>query len=140
MEYAKDRRAFGKPIIEFQNTRFVLAGGQGDHARSAHLRRPHRRSSGSTASSMPSLASMGKFWITERQGEGRSTSACSCFGGYGYMTEYPIARMYCRRARAANLRWQQRDPARVGGPLPVAGSEGRALSSMPARARFRSSI
>ncbi|MNL32055.1 Acyl-CoA dehydrogenase [compost metagenome] len=39
------------------------------------------------------LASMGKFWLTERQGE--VLDRClQFFGGYGYMNEYPIGRMW----------------------------------------------
>ena len=41
----------------------------------------------------PTLASMAKFWLTDRQVE--VIDRClQFFGGYGYMREYPIARMY----------------------------------------------
>ncbi len=38
-------------------------------------------------------AAMAKYWTTDLQCE-VSTSACSSIGGYGYMWEYPIARLY----------------------------------------------
>ena len=49
----------------------------------------------------PELASMAKLWLTELQG--RVVDSClQMFGGYGYMNEYPIARMF-RDARVQRI-------------------------------------
>lgn len=92
VEYAKDRRAFGKPIIEFQNTRFVLADVKATTL-AARTFADHITQQWIDGRLDASLASMGKFWITERQGE-VIDKCVQLFGGYGYMMEYPIARMY----------------------------------------------
>ena len=92
VEYAKDRRAFGKPIIEFQNTRFVLADVKATTLASRTFA-DHLVQQWIDGKLDATLASMGKFWITERQGE-VIDKCLQVFGGYGYMTEYPIARMY----------------------------------------------
>lgn len=92
IEYAKERKAFGKPIIDFQNTRFVLA----DCKTNVQISRVfldscierHLRGELDTAT-----ASMVKYWITDKQTQ--VLDAClQVFGGYGYMSEYPISRMY----------------------------------------------
>ncbi len=90
--YAKERTAFGKPLLEFQNTRFVLAECRTealalrtfiDHCITEHVA---GRLDGATAS-------MAKYLATDKQCE--IVDRClQIFGGYGYMTEYPIARMY----------------------------------------------
>ena len=92
IQYVKDRSAFSKPLVDFQNTRFQLAqcltetrigrvflddcierfiAGQLDDVTTA----------------------MAKYWLTECQC--RIVDECvQLHGGYGYMTEYPIARMW----------------------------------------------
>ncbi len=90
--YAKERTAFGKPILHFQNTRFVLAECRTealaartllDHCITLHLERQLDAAT----------ASMAKYWTTDKQCE--IIDRClQIFGGYGYMLEYPIARMY----------------------------------------------
>ncbi|MNZ37430.1 Acyl-CoA dehydrogenase [compost metagenome] len=92
LEYTKERKVFGKPILDFQNTRFVLADVKATVAASRtfcdHM--IQRWVDGTLDST---LASMAKFWLTERQGE--VLDRClQFFGGYGYMNEYPIARMW----------------------------------------------
>ncbi len=92
IQYAKDRSAFGKQLIDFQNTRYVLSECKTDalasrtlldHCISLHL---EGRLDAATAS-------MAKFWCTDRQVD--VIDRClQIFGGYGYMLEYPIARMY----------------------------------------------
>ncbi len=90
--YAKERRAFGGPILQFQNTRFKLAEcltntmaarAFNDACITAHLR-------GALTAEM---AAMNKYWLTDMQG--KVIDEClQIFGGYGYMTEYPIAEMW----------------------------------------------
>ncbi|TDF80763.1 acyl-CoA dehydrogenase family protein [Pseudomonas sp. H9] len=100
LEYTKDRKAFGKPVIEFQNSRFVLADVKATvlAAKTFADLIAQRWVDGSLDTT---LASMGKFWLTERQGE--VLDRClQLFGGYGYMSEYPIGRMWAD-ARVARI-------------------------------------
>ena len=90
--YVKGRHAFGKPLSAFQNTKFVLAdcavqveAGQAllDQVLLAHVR----------GEATPADAAKVKLYCTEMQG--RVIDAClQLFGGYGYMTEYPVARAW----------------------------------------------
>lgn len=92
LEYVKDRQAFGKPLIELQNTRFRLAEVKtevtvarhyADHLLELHLE---------GKLDVPTVCGA-KFWMTEL--EQKVLDVClQMFGGYGYITEYPIARAY----------------------------------------------
>lgn len=90
--YTKSRSAFDQRLFDFQNTRFVLA----EAATKAHVARVfldscverHLRGELDAAT-----ASMCKWWLTELQCE-VIDQCLQLFGGYGYMSEYPIARMY----------------------------------------------
>ena len=90
--YVKERMAFGKPLIELQNTRFKLA----ECKAQAHVGRVFLDSCIERLIAArldePSTA-MAKYWLTEMQC--RVIDEClQLHGGYGYMTEYPIARMW----------------------------------------------
>ena len=90
--HAKEREAFGQPLMGFQNTRFVLAECAADAlaARTLVDSCIQRHLDGRLDAAGASLA---KFFCTDVQG--RVVDRClQVFGGYGYMTEYPIARMY----------------------------------------------
>lgn len=92
IDYAKERTAFGKPIIEFQNSQFVLAEikTQATIARTFLDSCVDKLVAGTLDAA---TASMAKLWITETEVE--AVSRClQFFGGYGYMNEYPIARLY----------------------------------------------
>ncbi|MFC9553709.1 acyl-CoA dehydrogenase family protein [Rhodococcus sp. NPDC056960] len=90
--YTRSRQAFGHSLFEFQNTAFELAECQTiartcavflDHCIEAHLR----------GELDPSEAAMVKYWLTEQQCA--VIDRCvQLHGGYGYMREYLIARMY----------------------------------------------
>ncbi len=90
--YTKERQAFGRPVFNFQNTKFKLAEAATvakigrvfiDDCIAKHLR---------GELDVPT-ASMAKYWLSEKQCE--ITDEClQFFGGYGYMEEYPISRMY----------------------------------------------
>ncbi|MGH3508868.1 MAG: acyl-CoA dehydrogenase family protein [Nocardioidaceae bacterium] len=92
LRYVKERQAFGRPIGSFQNTRFVLA----EMATEAHIARVfvddciRRHLAGELDTS---TASMAKWWTTELQKRVVDTGV-QLFGGYGYMTEFPIARAF----------------------------------------------
>ncbi|MNO64561.1 Acyl-CoA dehydrogenase [compost metagenome] len=100
IEYTKDRKVFGQPVIEFQNSRFVLADVKATVlAAKTFIDLIIQRWIDGTLDT--TLASMGKFWLTERQGE--VLDRClQLFGGYGYMNEYPIGRMWAD-ARIARI-------------------------------------
>lgn len=92
LDYVKARKAFGKALIEFQNTRFVLADVKATITASrAFSDMVVQQWIDGTLDA--ATASMAKFWVTERQGE--VIDRClQLFGGYGYMKEYQIARLY----------------------------------------------
>jgi acyl-CoA dehydrogenase len=92
LEYTRERKAFGKPIAEFQNTRFKLAEVKTEVtvARVFLDRCLELFMDGNLDTA---TASMAKWWLSEL--EGRVLDTClQFFGGYGYMLEYPIARAY----------------------------------------------
>ena len=92
VHYTKERQVFGKPVFAFQNTKFTLA----EAATETKIARVFlddcivKHIGGQL--DIPTVA-MAKWWITEH--------AMSVFdeclqlhGGYGFMTEYPISRMW----------------------------------------------
>lgn len=91
-QYTKDRKAFGKALLEMQNTRFKLA----EVKTIAHVARVFldsciQRLIAGTLDTV--TASMAKWWTTEMQCE--VVDECvQLHGGYGYMLEYPITQMY----------------------------------------------
>jgi acyl-CoA dehydrogenase len=90
--YARDRRAFGQPLIEFQNVRFTLAT-CATEARVGRVFFDECVQRALDGSLDPMTVAMAKSWTTEAQC--RIIDACvQVHGGYGYMTEYPIARMW----------------------------------------------
>ena len=92
LDYAKQREAFGRPIGKFQHTRFLLA----EMATEAHVARVfvddcvRRHNAGELDAK---LASMAKWWTSELQKK-LVDEAVQIHGGYGYMTEYPVAKAY----------------------------------------------
>lgn len=92
VKYAKERHAFGKPILVFQNTKFVLAECKTEVlAGKALMDYCIQRYTEGTLDA--ATASMAKLWGTDKQVE--IVDRClQIFGGYGYMKEYPIAQMY----------------------------------------------
>jgi acyl-CoA dehydrogenase len=92
IDYTRERRAFGKTLLVFQNTQFTLAEIKTE-ATIARAFIDHCTDRLLAGDLDPATASMAKLWVTEREVEG--VSRClQLFGGYGYMNEYPIARMY----------------------------------------------
>jgi len=92
VDYVRGRKIFGKPLIEFQNTEFVLAEAKTEAtvARTLVDALMVRLLAGDLDGP---TAAMAKLWTTETQC--RVIDACQqLFGGYGYMAEYPIAQLY----------------------------------------------
>ena len=92
VEYTKERTAFGSPIAGFQNTKFELA----DMSTELEVTRPFmeecitKLNAGELSEAQAARA---KLWGSELQN--RVIDRClQLFGGYGYMTEFPIGRAY----------------------------------------------
>ncbi len=92
LRYVNERKAFGKPLAAFQNTKFKLA----QCATEVEVGRTFldvltaRHASGTL---LAKECSMAKLWQTEMLG--RVVDEClQFFGGYGYMLEYPVTRAY----------------------------------------------
>nr|WP_323038771.1 acyl-CoA dehydrogenase family protein [Gemmobacter sp.] len=92
IQYCKEREAFGKPIIDFQNTRFKLAECKTNAfvARSfldtcimAHLK----------GELTVEMAAMCKYWLTDLQCQ-VIDECVQLHGGYGFMQEYAVAEMW----------------------------------------------
>lgn len=92
LAYVRERRAFGEPIANMQHTRFNLA----EIATEIQVGRAFidRCVEDLLAGRLDTaMASMAKLWATEAQA--RIVDAClQMFGGYGYMNEFLIARMF----------------------------------------------
>jgi long-chain-acyl-CoA dehydrogenase len=92
LAYVTERQAFGQPVGAFQNTRFRMA----EMATEIELGQTFvdRCVLALNAGELTAEeASMAKWWCTELQG--RVVDACvQLHGGYGYMTEFPVARAY----------------------------------------------
>ncbi len=98
--FTKDRRAFGKTVFEFQNTKFTLADmktqlqigwGHLDWALTRHMQ----------GKLTTAEASAAKLWHTEMQGR-VVDAALQLHGGAGYMNEYAVARLW-RDARVTRI-------------------------------------
>jgi acyl-CoA dehydrogenase len=91
LDYVRDRKAFGKPIIEFQNTQFVLADAKTratigrNFVDSLMVRLLNNDLDATTAAMAKLWLTDTAFWVID--------SCQQLFGGYGYMAEYPIARL-----------------------------------------------
>ncbi len=92
VRHVKERKAFGKPLMDLQNTRFKLAACQTEaRIGRAFLDSCIERFLAGTLDD--ATAAMAKYWLTECQG--RILDECvQLHGGYGYMSEYQIARMW----------------------------------------------
>jgi alkylation response protein AidB-like acyl-CoA dehydrogenase len=92
LTYVKERQAFGQPVGSFQNSRFRMAELATEiEIGQTFIDRCVIALNGGELTAEE--ASMAKWWCTELQG--RVVDTCvQLFGGYGYMTEYPIARAY----------------------------------------------
>jgi acyl-CoA dehydrogenase len=92
LAYVQQRQIFGKPLMAMQNTRFKLAECQTKLtiARS-FVDDCINRSLNDTLDL--ATAAMAKWWVSEVMGQ-VVDDCVQMHGGYGYMNEYPIARLY----------------------------------------------
>lgn len=91
-DYVKERKAFGKQLIDFQNTQFRLAE-RYTEARLARVFVDDCAMKLAEGRLDATTAAMAKWWTTQKECE--IVDEClQFFGGYGYMLEYPIARMF----------------------------------------------
>ncbi len=92
LAYVRDRTAFGRPIADMQNTKFKLAevATQITVGRAFVDRCVEQLVAGTLDTA---TASMAKLWVSETQGR-VIDELLQLHGGYGFMTEYRIARMY----------------------------------------------
>jgi long-chain-acyl-CoA dehydrogenase len=92
LAYVTERQAFGQPIGSFQNSRFRMAE-MATEIEIAQTFSDRCVLALNAAELTAEEAAMAKWWSTELQG--RVTDMCvQLHGGYGYMTEYPVARAY----------------------------------------------
>ena len=92
MAYTKERQAFGKSIFDLQNTRFRLAEAK-TVATIGRVFADHCIERVIDGTLDTETASMAKWWLTDQQS--RVLDEClQLHGGYGYMNEYLVARMY----------------------------------------------
>ena len=91
-EYTKERKAFGKPLLDFQNTAFTLAERKTE-AMVARVFVDYCIGQMIAGDLDAVTASMAKWWCSQKQVE--TIDEClQLHGGYGYMEEYPISRMF----------------------------------------------
>jgi len=92
IDYVKDRKAFGQRLIDFQNTQFKLAECKTE-ATVAKVFVNHCTDLLLNEKLDAATASMAKYWVSDLQC--KIVDEClQLFGGYGYMTEYPIGQMF----------------------------------------------
>jgi acyl-CoA dehydrogenase len=91
-QYVKERKAFGRRVLDFQNTRFSIAEARTEAAlgrvfveRCTELLLQKKLD--------PVTAAMAKWWTTDKQFE-IADLCMQLHGGYGYMDEYPISRLW----------------------------------------------
>ena len=92
LDYVKTRKVFGGRVIDFQNTQFRLAECKTE-ATIAQVFVDHCIERLLAGTLDAATASMAKYWVSDL--ECRIVDTClQFFGGYGYMADYPIARMF----------------------------------------------
>ncbi len=100
LKYVKERKAFGKSILQFQNTQFKLAECKTE-ATIAQVFVNDCVAKLVKGELTSEVASMAKYWVSDLQD--KIIDEClQLHGGYGFMNEYPIARMY-RDARVDRI-------------------------------------
>ncbi len=98
--FARERSQFGRPIVEFEGIRFMLAdmATQVEAARRLYREAARLRDAGVDDPSAPAMAKLFASDVAMRV----TTDAVQVHGGYGYMREYPVER-YMREAKALQI-------------------------------------
>ncbi|QHS09354.1 acyl-CoA dehydrogenase family protein [Sinimarinibacterium sp. NLF-5-8] len=91
-QYVKERKAFGRRVMDFQNTRFKLAEARTE-AMLGRLLVDKCCDMLVNKKLDVITAAMAKYWITDKQFE-IADLCLQLHGGYGYMDEYPISRLW----------------------------------------------
>lgn len=92
IDYVKDRKVFGQRVADFQNTKFVLADCATDLEAAQALA---DRALVALDDGRLSVADAAKVKLFCTENQARIIDKClQLHGGYGYMSEYPIARLY----------------------------------------------
>lgn len=92
VRYVKERHAFGKPVMAFQNTQFKLAEMKTE-ATIAEVFVQHCSDLLIKGELDAATASMAKYWVSDLQCK-LIDECVQLHGGYGFMNEYPVARMW----------------------------------------------
>lgn len=90
--YVKERQAFGQPVAQFQNTRFVLAQAKIDELATAAFYNQNLALYKEGKLDVETAAAL-KSFSTDMQMK-VADNLLQLFGGYGYMSEYPISRFF----------------------------------------------
>jgi alkylation response protein AidB-like acyl-CoA dehydrogenase len=100
IDYVKNRKAFGQPIFDFQNTQFKLADAKAKATvAKIFVNECLRQAVAGTLDNTTSA--IAKLWVTET--EWQIVDDClQLHGGYGYINEYPIAHMF-RNSRVQRI-------------------------------------
>ncbi|WP_017559441.1 acyl-CoA dehydrogenase family protein [Nocardiopsis baichengensis] len=100
VEYAKERRQFGRAIAEHQGMSFMLAdmATKVEASRELYLAAARRRDAGRPFGNQ---AAMAKLFATDTAMQ-VSTDAVQVFGGYGYTRDFPVER-YMREAKVLQI-------------------------------------
>ena len=92
IQYVKERQAFGQPISQFQNTRFVIAQAKIDELATAAFYNQNVELYMQGKLDVETAAAL-KSFSTDMQMK-IADNLLQLFGGYGYMSEYPISRFF----------------------------------------------
>jgi butyryl-CoA dehydrogenase len=92
LAYSKERVAFGKPIFEHQAVQFRLAG-MATQIEAARQLVHHAASLKDAGRPCLKEAAMGKLFASE-MAERVCSEAIQVFGGYGYVSDFPVERIY----------------------------------------------
>jgi alkylation response protein AidB-like acyl-CoA dehydrogenase len=98
--YARQRHAFGRPVLDFQGLQFELADMAAGvaAARALYLDAARRRDRGEPFSVAASIAKL----VATDTAMAVTTSAVGVLGGYGYVRDYPVER-YLREAKVLQI-------------------------------------
>jgi hypothetical protein len=92
LQYVKERKQFGKPIADFQNTQFVLADMETDLAASRALLHAAARKLDAKAPDASKHCAMAKRFVTDTAFK-VADQALQLHGGYGYLADYEVERI-----------------------------------------------